>query len=327
MATPSDFDHLDALIASALQINGRASWGAIARAVDVPERTVARRGQRLLDMGAVRVSTYLDTTIVGNARPLVIEIRTEAGQAMTVAKAVAARADASSVSIVEGSGEIVCMLLPRTPADSAQLLLSELPAIDGLVSTQVSTVLRYFRSGFDWVGVPLSDTAVAELQYESRAGDRVIAPGGVLSAEDDALIAKLAADGRASVVTLAGELGVSAPTVRRRLDALLGAGALHVRTEISPTLHGLRVEALTWLRVSPDQIEAVGEALGQHPAVRFCVSCTGTSQLMIDCLVADEHALFTFLTKDVAALGVEGIARTSVVLVPVRRGPMVLADT
>lgn len=327
MATPNDFDHVDALIASALQINGRASWGAIARAIDVPERTVARRGQRLLDMGAVRVSTYLDTTIVGNARPLVIEIRTEAGQALAVAKAVAARADASSVSIVEGSGEIVCMLLPRTPEESARLLLTELPAIDGLVSTQASTVLRYFRSGFDWVGVPLSEDAVTELRYDVRGADRVIAPGGVLSAEDDALIARLAADGRASVVTLAAELGVSAPTVRRRLDALLAAGALHVRTEISPVLHGLRVEALTWLRVSPDQIEAVGEALGQHPAVRFCVSCTGTSQLMIDCLVADEHALFTFLTKDVAALGVEGIARTSVVLVPVRRGPMVLADT
>lgn len=327
MATPNDFDHVDALIASALQINGRASWGAIARAIDVPERTVARRGQRLLDMGAVRVSTYLDTTIVGNARPLVIEIRTEAGQALAVAKAVAARADASSVSIVEGSGEIVCMLLPRTPEESARLLLTELPAIDGLVSTQASTVLRYFRSGFDWVGVPLSEDAVTELRYDVRSADRVIAPGGVLSAEDDALIARLAADGRASVVTLAAELGVSAPTVRRRLDALLAAGALHVRTEISPVLHGLRVEALTWLRVSPDQIEAVGEALGQHPAVRFCISCTGTSQLMIDCLVADEHALFTFLTKDVAALGVEGIARTSVVLVPVRRGPMVLADT
>ena len=325
MVGSAESPSIDALLAVALQVNGRASWGAIARALDLPERTAARRGQRLLDTGAVRVSTYLDTTIVGDARPLVIELETTAGRAMEVAHELAARPDASSVSVLEGSGEIVCMLLPRTPEDSARLQLVELPAIDGVRSARVGTVLRYFRSGYDWAAAELPDRAVAELRKEMP----VIAAGpaprhAVLSADDEALIAKLAVDGRATVAALARDLDVSAATVRRRLETLFADGALHVRTEISPALHGLRVEALSWLRVQPDMIEPVGKVLGRHPAVRFCVALTGTSQVMIDYLVHNEHELFDFLANDVGDLRVDSIARTAVVLAAVRRGPMVL---
>lgn len=328
VAGATEFTSLDRMIATALQANGRASWGAIARALQVPERTVARRGQRLLDDGMVRVSTYLDTTIVGHARPLVIEVQTAAGSAIDVGHALAARADASSVSVLEGSGEIVCMLLPRTPDESAHLLLSELPAIEGVESTQVGTVLRYFRSGYDWVAGELPPDAVAELRGEGT--HETPEPAGrevVLSDEDELLIKQLALDGRATVIALARAVGLSPPTVRRRLDALFDLGALHVRTELSPVLHGLRVEALSWLRVQPDDIERVGKALGQHPAVRFCVALTGRSQIMIDCLVADEHALYTFVTRDVATLAVQAIERTAVVLAALRRGPMVMAET
>jgi len=315
------------MLAAALQVNGRASWGSVARALDLPERTTARRGQRLLDTGAVRVSTYLDTTIVGDARPLVVEIETTAGRALEVGRVLADRPDASSVSVLEGSGEIVCMLLPRTPEDNARLLLSELPSIDGVRSTRVGTVLKYFRSGYDWVAHELPSRAVAELRQEAIPVTLAADQGRiVLSAEDEALVARLALDGRASVAALARDLNISASTVRRRLETLFAHGALHVRTEISPALHSLRVEALTWLRVEPDMVEAVGKALGQHPAVRFCVALTGTSQVMIDCLVRNEHALYEFLTNDVADLRVESIARTAVVLAAVRRGPMDTVD-
>ena len=73
-------------------------------------------------------------------------------------------------------------------------------------------------------------------------------------------------------------------------------------------------------------VEAVGKALGQHPTVRLCAALTGTSQLMIDCLVRDERELYEFLTGDVAGLRAESIARTSVVLAAVPRGPAVLVD-
>lgn len=325
MGGSADTQAIDEHLAIALQVNGRASWGAIARALGLPERTASRRGQRLLDAGEVLVSTYLDTTIVGDTRPLVVELQTAPGCAMDVARSLAARTDASSVSVLEGSGEIVCMLLPRTTEDSARLQLAELPAIEGVRSTRVGTVLRYFRSGYDWVAGGLPDLAVAELR---KGLPKPAPPSGparvVLSDEDESIIARLALDGRASVTALARDLSLSPATVRRRLDALFAEGALHVRTEVSPALHGLRVEALAWLRVQPDMIDSVGRALGQHPSVRFCVALTGTSHVMIDFLVRSERELFDFLANDVGDLRVDSIARTAVVLAAVRRGPMVM---
>ncbi|WP_025156643.1 Lrp/AsnC family transcriptional regulator [Leifsonia aquatica] len=324
MAISTDFDELDSRIAAALQANGRASWGLIATVLDAPVRTIARRGQRLLDGGAVRVSTYLDTTMVGDARPLVIQIGTRPGHALAVARALATRPDASSVSVLESGADVICQLMPRTPEESARLVVEDLPELDHLVSVRVGTVLKYFRSGFDWTAIPLAPAVLAQLRKGEGPAPRPV--GRVaLSADDDRLVAILAEDGRATASEVAERIGVTPPTVKRRLDALLAAGVLHVRTEISPALHGLRVEALTWLQVPPDRVQEVGEALGRHPSVRFCAACTGATQVLVDTVVADEHALYRFLTEDVAALGVTQ-AQTSVVLAPVRRGPMLVSE-
>jgi DNA-binding Lrp family transcriptional regulator len=325
MPTGTEYDELDRRIAVALQANGRAPWGLIAKVLDAPVRTVTRRGQGLLDDGSVRVSTYLDTTIIGHARPLVIQIGTALGRALDVAGALARRADASSVSVLESGSDVVCQLMPRTPEDSMRLVLEELPAIDGLESIRVGSVLKFYRSGYDWTVMPLEDDALRRLREGVVVGERPSTGPVTLSPEDEQLVAVLASDGRASAIEIAERLGVSPQTAKRRLDALFEQGVLHVRTEIAPSVHGLRVEALTWLQIRPDQMEAVGTALAQHPSVRFCASCTGSTQMLVDTLLADEQALYRFLTEDVAALGVDA-TRTTVVMRAVRRGPMLMDE-
>lgn len=316
----------DRMIAYALQANGRATWGAIARALGLSERTVQRRGQRLLDSGLVQVSTYLDTTIVGEAHPLVLRLSTRTGAALQVGEELARRPDASSVSVVEGSGDVVCMLLPRTRQDSSRLLLAELPAIDGVVSVEASTVLRYFRSGYDWSVGDLPEPVVETLRAETPTRAATASGPVQLTREDESLVAALAEDGRATVISLAKAADISAPTARRRLEALFGAGALHVRTELSSAVHDLRVEAMIWLNVPPDHVESVGAALGCRREVRFCVACTGSSQILVDCLVPDPGALYSFLTGAIGSLGSVSVARSSVVLEALRRGPMQMAN-
>lgn len=202
----------DRMIAYALQANGRATWGAIARALGLSERTVQRRGQRLLDSGLVQVSTYLDTTIVGEAHPLVLRLSTRTGAALQVGEELARRQDASSVSVVEGSGDVVCMLLPRTRQDSSRLLLAELPAIDGVVSVEASTVLRYFRSGYDWSVGDLPAPVVETLRAETPTRGATASGPVQLTREDESLVAALAEDGRATVISLAKAADISAPT-------------------------------------------------------------------------------------------------------------------
>jgi DNA-binding Lrp family transcriptional regulator len=322
---PDAFDQLDQHIAIALQINGRASWRAIARGLDAPERTVTRRGQAMLDSGLVKVSTYLDTTRVGEARPLIVVAHTRPGASFQIGLAIAGRPDASSVSVLEGTGQLVCMLLPSDAEARYRLLLHELPSLDGLRDTSVATVLRYFRAGYDWSAGGLPAEAMKELQTLPTSDPERTDPVE-LSREDQALIAELALDGRRSIASLAEALEVGTQSVQRRLNRLLEEGVIHIRTEVRPKLLGLDVEVLVWIRVPPLEIGTVGRSLATHPAVRFCAATTGPTQILIDCLFADENQLYDFLTNYLGEHGASEIANVAVVVAAIRRGPLVVTD-
>jgi len=73
-------DALDRQIAGALQLNGRAAWRDIALAVDSTETTVARRAQRLIDSGMVRVAMSRTPACIGMAQVATVYIRCEPGK-------------------------------------------------------------------------------------------------------------------------------------------------------------------------------------------------------------------------------------------------------
>lgn len=58
MAPVEPLDELDKRVVGALQVDDRASWRRIADVIGAPERTVARRGARLLSTGSVVVNGF-----------------------------------------------------------------------------------------------------------------------------------------------------------------------------------------------------------------------------------------------------------------------------
>lgn len=322
----SRWDRTDQLIAAALQLNGRAPWGAVARALGLPQRTVARRGQRLLSHGLVKVSTYADVSRAPEAHPVIVRLRARPTSAMHVALALSARRDVSSVSLLEGPDHVVALLIPRGISELRQLLMHDLPDIQGVESVDATTVLRFFRSGWDWrldaIPDDLREQAVAELG-RGQDGEEGWAE---LEPTDAPLVELLETDGRATATGIAAALGRPTHAVRRRIDTLLSQGALHVRTEVEPAIFGLNVEAMVWLHVPAPRIDEVASAIIQQSAVRFCAAVTGTAQLVMNVLVADEDALYRFLSEQIGAMPHATVAEASIVVAPVRRGPMQMRD-
>ncbi|NBH12348.1 AsnC family protein, partial [Amycolatopsis sp. SID8362] len=66
---------LDRRIVAALQLNGRASWGAIARHVGASESTVLRRAAQLTDSGRLRVIGVVDVLRCGLGVPVLARLR------------------------------------------------------------------------------------------------------------------------------------------------------------------------------------------------------------------------------------------------------------
>ncbi len=317
------FDATDRQIAAALQVNGRASWGEVARVLQLPERTVARRGQSLFDRGLIRVSTYVDVMRVLHARAVLLRITTQNGALWSVARSLARNPFASSVSVLEGSNDIACMFLPRDERGLRHLLQRDIPQTEGITFLNASTVLKFFSSGHDWSPGFLTPEQRIALDRSAPQGDQPVDPDDAISPEENRLIELLLQDGRMPVSRLAKELDVSVATVRRRMESLTQRGLMHPRTEVVPRVFGLGLEALVWFRAPMKHLERIGEDLARAPEVKFAVATTGVSQLLVNVLVSDEGAFYDFLTGDRVTKheGLE-VHDSLVVLTPVLRGSL-----
>jgi DNA-binding Lrp family transcriptional regulator len=146
----------------------------------------------------------------------------------------------------------------------------------------------------------------------------------VLDDGDQALLAALSLDGRTGHAELAGITGWSESTVRRRMDRLVGAGALFYDIDIPPECLGYRCAARLWMSVRPAEPASVGQALARHPEVSFAAATTGPANLMAAVACRDDQALYHYLTERIGALEGVGHLETAPVIRTVKRAGAVL---
>ncbi|MER5184530.1 Lrp/AsnC family transcriptional regulator [Streptomyces sp. NPDC002896] len=91
----------------------------------------------------------------------------------------------------------------------------------------------------------------------------------------------LSADGRASYTTLAKRCGTSADTVRRRIDSLIEAKALHLRCEVARPLSERPVTAVLWAQVPSDAVERTTSLIAGLRDMRLCAGITGRHNLLV----------------------------------------------
>ncbi|MEU6716138.1 Lrp/AsnC family transcriptional regulator [Nonomuraea sp. NPDC046802] len=287
-------DVLDRRLVAALQVSPRASWGEIGRAVGEHERTVARRLQRLLAEGEVRVTAIYDDLRTGHGRPMHLHVRVRPGTAAHVAKALAERADTRSVYSLTGAADLGCELVSPSREDLHHILSTQISDIDGVAQTQTQVVLHTFRTVAEWHAPYLSEQEVAELRPAVLTGGLLDEEG--LSPLEQEIAELLAEDGRIAFTTVAERLDVSVPTARRRVTSLIERRLLLPRAEVEPALLGLEVEAMLWLKVRPHGLDLVGQRLAAHPNVRYCAATTGSHSLIVQVVAAHEADLYRFMT-------------------------------
>lgn len=144
-----------------------------------------------------------------------------------------------------------------------------------------------------------------------------------MSRQDNELIDALCADGRMSFEALGRRVGVSEATARRRSEWLLTNNQVHVRAIVEPASFGLAVEALLWIRASPQHVERVGKSLAELPTVRYAAAIAGNYQIMADVTVEDMSSLYRFITDSEWAQEATGVD-VSILLDARKRGGRVM---
>jgi DNA-binding Lrp family transcriptional regulator len=294
---------LDRRLVAALQLNGRASWTQVARAVGASESTVARRGQQLIESGLVGVTGVLDHLRCGLGISLMVRMRCRPGTANAVAAALADLPEARFVTVVTGSADVAAEVVVRDHHDVTRVLVDGLPRAGDITETESMMVVRKFSAVEEWDTGLLTPEAVALLRPDgARTGHREWSEPERLTEQEFAIARLLAADGRAGYAQLAAACGISESTAARRVESLVRRGCLRFRTLFETRLIGLGVEFMQWLAVEPGELENVGAQLAEHPSTQYVSATTGRFNLCLHGVLPGYGDLYQYLTDVVGAL-------------------------
>ena len=125
---------------------------------------------------------------------------------------------------------------------------------------------------------------------------------------DQKIIQLLQANGRASHVRIAKDVGLSEATVRRRLQSLIQDEIIRVVAVPDLKKMGYTTVALVGVQADPDKIDAVAEKLAQLPEAHYVSLTTGSYDIFMWVALASSEGLGKFLRQKVGVT--EGIRRT-----------------
>ncbi len=124
-----------------------------------------------------------------------------------------------------------------------------------------------------------------------------------VDAIDLAIIRLLQEQGRTTNAHIARVLGVSEPTIRKRIDRLTQDEIIKVVAVLNPKKTGYETDVLVGVSVAPGSLLAVGEALSRREEVVYLGYTTGRHDILVEMLFRDNEALFEFLNEHLPALG------------------------
>lgn len=204
-------DEVDEQLVRALQVDGRASYEALARMVGLARSTTKARVHRLLDEGGLRLVGAVHPAALGlnQLGHVIIEVD---GPAQPVAERVAELDETSFVTTTAGRFALTAELRTRD-LDAFSRGLARVRAVSGVRAVQTITYRQIWKDPYFPPGPLESPGPLDDID---------------LDPSDHTLLEHLRLDGRASFADLASVTGLSAGATRARVLRLLNSGVVHV---------------------------------------------------------------------------------------------------
>ncbi|HZU60515.1 MAG TPA: Lrp/AsnC family transcriptional regulator [Solirubrobacteraceae bacterium] len=144
--------HLDALskrIVEELQRDGRRSFAAIGKAVELSEAAVRQRVRRMLEQGVMQIVAVTDPLTLGFRRQAMIGISAE-GDLEAIAEQLSALPQAEYVVICAGSFDLLVEVLCEDDEQLISILNRDIRSIPGVRSTETFVYLRLAKQTYAW---------------------------------------------------------------------------------------------------------------------------------------------------------------------------------
>jgi Lrp/AsnC family transcriptional regulator, regulator for asnA, asnC and gidA len=143
-------DAMDRGILACLREDGRMASSEIARRLDVGEATVRRRLQRMGESHALRVVPVVDPDAVGLHLSVLIGLKVVLSNIEEVAQSVARLPEVRYVALATGPYDLLIEAFVGSREHLAEFLFGPLADVDGVVTSETSTILKVVKFAYEW---------------------------------------------------------------------------------------------------------------------------------------------------------------------------------
>lgn len=142
-------DEISKSIIEVLQVDGRASYAAIAKEVGLSEAAIRQRVQRLLDAGIMQIVAVTDPIQVGFRRQAMIGIRVS-GDLTGVGDALTEMPEVDYVVTTAGSFDLLAEVVCEDDAQLLDLISTRIRVLPGVRSTETFVYLKLNKQHYNW---------------------------------------------------------------------------------------------------------------------------------------------------------------------------------
>lgn len=146
---PVQLDAISKQLISLLQVDGRASYAALAKQVGLSEAAVRQRVQRLVESQVMQIVAVTDPKMVGFRRQAMVGIQA-VGDLEALASQLAAIPEVIYVVIAAGSFDLLVEVVCEDDDHLLHLLNTEIRPLEGVRSSEVFVYLRLEKQTYSW---------------------------------------------------------------------------------------------------------------------------------------------------------------------------------
>jgi DNA-binding Lrp family transcriptional regulator len=147
----TEFDRVDQKIIQLLHADARISASDVARALNANERTIRKRIDRLIRLGAIRLTAIVDPQVFGYIIAVDIFLEVDPENEERVIALFKSTPEISYIALGQGTRDISIECRFKNSDEMHQFLRKTLPAIDGVRVQGSSLVPRIIRNIDEWL--------------------------------------------------------------------------------------------------------------------------------------------------------------------------------
>jgi DNA-binding Lrp family transcriptional regulator len=290
-------DDTDRKLISELQVDPRKSSAKLARSLDITERTVSKRINRLVSSGELVFTAFPDMKRFGFPTSSYIGIRLEKpSKAIEVAERLCQLSQLRFVSVCEGFADIFIRGEFTSNESLAFFVTNNLAKIEGISRIDTMVELSHVKQ-LTW-----------ELQHRDNVEMPTINSGEIhVDATDMYLISELQKDSRVPLKKLARQIDINESTVYRRINNLVKSGAIELKAIPNFSRIGCSTHGFVLIEAELPKLVEVAQSIASHSQISTVGIYSGPIQILAGIHISSPQDFLELLTVEL--LGTPGVIR------------------